>query len=227
MIKSSLRNFAISLLLSSVCWQNLAAQGPYFAGAVGGIVTISADGQSSLGSASAAVSSYKPENGPAFNGFAGVHVRDYFSLQANYIWNRNSLRMTSVFAADSAPVFYEQVRRSSQHGVFVDLLLYFRNLQSRVRPYLSVGGGVVRFSSRAEMLTAKRGTPVLPPAEFTSTDPALRVAVGIDLGIRPGWVFRYTFSESIQRNPISTHLSPPGNRNLANFQNLFGFVKSF
>jgi len=226
MLKSSLRNFAISLLLSSVCWQSLTAQAPYFAGAVGGIATISADGQSSLGSA-AAVSSYKPENGPAFNGFAGMHLWEYVSLQGNYVWNRNSFRMTSVLAGDSAAVFYEQLRRSSQHGAFADLLLYFRNRQSRIRPYLSVGGGVVRFSSMAEMLTASGGTPLLPPIEFVSTEPALRVAVGIDLAISQGWSFRYTFSESIRGNPISTRLAPPGDRNLANFQNLFGFVKSF
>ena len=148
-------------------------------------------------------------------------------MQGNYIWNLNGLRITSVTAPDSTSVFYEQLRESDQHSVFADLLVYFRNRQSRIRPYLSVGGGVVRFNSRAQTLTVSRGEPVVPPTEFASTKPALRVAVGIDLSIKPGWAFRYTFSESIRENPISHHLSPPGNRNLANFQNLFGFVKSF
>jgi hypothetical protein len=62
---------------------------------------------------------------------------------------------------------------------------------------------------------------------FASTDPALRVAVGIDLGTADGWRFRYSFSETINRNPVSAQLSPPAQRNLANFQNLFGAIRSF
>jgi len=72
-----------------------------------------------------------------------------------------------------------------------------------------------------------RGSPNPPPAEFTSTAPALRVAVGIDLAIHSGWAFPYSFSETIRPNPVSERLIPPGDRNLANFQNLFGFVKAF
>lgn len=45
----------------------------------------------------------------------------------------------------------------------------------------------------------------------------MRVAVGIDLGSEAGWRFRYSFSETISRNPISVRLSPPAQRNLANF----------
>jgi hypothetical protein len=41
------------------------------------------------------------------------------------------------------------------------------------------------------------------------------------------WAFRYTFSETIRGNPVSARLSPPGQRNLATFQNLFGIVKTF
>jgi hypothetical protein len=37
---------------------------------------------------------------------------------------------------------------------------------------------------------------------------------------------RYSFSESVSGNPISAQLSPPGQRNLANFQNLFGVVRA-
>jgi hypothetical protein len=39
--------------------------------------------------------------------------------------------------------------------------------------------------------------------------------------------FRYSFSETIGGNPISPRLSPPGERNLANFENLFGVVARF
>jgi hypothetical protein len=70
---------------------------------------------------------------------------------------------------------------------------------------------------------------VQPPARFATTNPALRVAVGIDIGSTPAgpWRFRYSFSETISRNPISAQLSPTPPRNLANFQNLFGVIALF
>jgi hypothetical protein len=38
---------------------------------------------------------------------------------------------------------------------------------------------------------------------------------------------RYSFSETISSNAVSAQLSPPAQRFLANFQNLFGVTKSF
>ena len=55
----------------------------------------------------------------------------------------------------------------------------------------------------------------------------LRAAAGIDLILGKGWGIRYAFLETIQGNPISVRLDPPGKRGLANFQNLFGVVKYF
>jgi hypothetical protein len=49
----------------------------------------------------------------------------------------------------------------------------------------------------------------------------------MDFALRAGWSFRYSFSETIRNNPISEQLSPMGQRNLANFQNLFGILKRF
>jgi hypothetical protein len=60
-----------------------------------------------------------------------------------------------------------------------------------------------------------------------STRVVLRVAVGIDLALGDRWSVRYSFSETISGNPISARLTPPGERNLANFQNLFGVVRRF
>jgi hypothetical protein len=54
----------------------------------------------------------------------------------------------------------------------------------------------------------------------------LRVAVGLDLTVGRGWSVRYSFSESVSGNPISAQLLPPGQRSLANFQNLFGVVRA-
>ena len=63
--------------------------------------------------------------------------------------------------------------------------------------------------------------------KFSSTDLILRVAVGVDVPIGAGWNVRYSFSESLGKNPISDHLDPPGSARLMNFQNLVGVVYRF
>jgi hypothetical protein len=205
----------------------LVAGGEYYAGVMGGVSTLSADARSMIAPTTTALSLYKPENGPTFNLFVGRHVSDYLSFQANYIGNRNSLTLNSTSFAGQSQLLYEEMRTSSQHSVLGDVLLYFRNRRSSVRPYLSMGTGLVQLRSAERSINALIGSPKLPPQRFTSTALALRVAVGIDVALRRGWAFRYSFSETIRDNAISAHLTPPGERNLANFQNLFGFVKNF
>lgn len=206
---------------------SLSAEKRHYGGALVGISTLSADGRSSITSTEAAISLYKPENGPALNFFGGVHLTGFISLQGNYVWNRNALLLTSTESSGAGQLLYEQNRRSTQHSGIGDVLLYFRDRRSWIRPYLSAGAGFVRFKSRQGELRAIRGTPVLPPETFVSTGPALRVAVGVDFTVSRNWSFRYSFSETIRKNPISAQLSPPGQRNLANFQNLFGLLRSF
>lgn len=157
--------------------------------------------------------------------FAGVHAQNYFTLQLDYIWNSNDLRLNS--ASSNSATFYEQDRKSSQQAVIFSAMIYFRRTDSRIRPYLGTGAGVVHLSSRAERLVASGGAPSLPPDEFSSTSPAFRAHVGIDLQLTRGLDFRYSFSDTIGSNAISKQLSPPGLRGLENFQNLFGFVIRF
>jgi hypothetical protein len=197
-----------------------------YAGAVFGVSTLSADARASTQPPRAEVSLYKPENGPALNLFAGVHVGRYFSIQGNYVWNRNDLTLFSSFTATEGGGFYEQRRGSAQHAVVGDALLYFRGLGSGVRPYLSAGVGLVRFESKSAGSAVDGGLEP-PEGEIASTRVVMRVAVGIDLAMGERWRFRYSFSESINGNSISARLTPPGERNLANFQNLFGFVRGF
>jgi len=194
-----------------------------FVGTVAGVSTLSADARSEITSDGADVSLYKPENGPALNVFLGMHVREYVTVQANYIWNRNDLALTSVRSNPLGPSFYEQSQTSSQHAMVGDLLVYFREQRSVVRPYLSVGAGVVRLETKADGPARSRNAG--PLAEnLRATRATLRVAVGLDLRLGQRWSVRYSFSESVSGNPLSAQLSPPGQRNLANFQNLFGVV---
>lgn len=217
----------VLLLLICASPTDTQAQGSYFAGVIGGISTLSADAQSSITPASTAISLYRPFNGPALNVFGGIHLSDVFALQGNYIFNANDLTLVATRTSAGSEDSFEQRRDSRQHAFIADVLLYFRNRGSWARPYLSSGVGAVRFGSTARNVVSTRGSPNLPAEEFTSTAPALRVAVGIDLALRYGWAFRYSFSETIRPNPVSDRLIPMGERNLANFQNLFGFVKTF
>lgn len=219
---------SIGLLLFALLHSGeLLAADRMYVGALGGISTLSADGRAKVSAASSSISSYKPENGPTFNLFVGRHLNNYVTVQGTYCWNRNDLTLSSVSISDAGQDTYEQSRSSAQHAVFGDLLVYFRNLRSRVRPYLSVGGGWVRLESTAEQLRTVVGSPLLPPARFVSNVPASRFTVGIDLYAVKGWAFRYSFSETIRSNAISSELVPPGERRLANFQNFFGVLKQF
>jgi hypothetical protein len=197
-----------------------SAQVVPYAGVLGGLATLSADARSQLTAQSLNASLYKPENGPALNIFGGAHVTQYLSLQANYVWNRNDLTLSSTSSGSS--LFYEEQRKSSQHALIFDLLIYFRRQDSRLRPYLSAGTGIAHLSSTQQRVVAVSGTPNLPPTRFSSTRPVLRVAVGMEVAIARHLAFRYSFSETLRHNDISSQLSPPGQRGLANFQNLFG-----
>jgi hypothetical protein len=218
---------ALSLLFFFTGCASMTARPTAFVGAAAGISTLSADAQSHVTATAADVSLYKPENGPAVNLLAGLHLNDYFSVQANYVWNRNELTLTSIGSIDGNTSVFEERRESTQHAIVGDALLYFRARDSWVRPYLSTGVGLVRLKSSEPTLLVLRGDRPRPPVVFVSAEPALRVAVGIDLHIIQGWRVRYSFSETITKNAVSAQLSPPAQRNLANFQNLFGVTKSF
>jgi hypothetical protein len=196
-----------------------------FAGTLVGVSTLSADGRAVTTMSDASLSMYKPENGPALNAFAGMHLAQYFSVQVNYLWNRNDLLLVSSTVSRQGGGFYEQRRASTQHALVADGLIYFRRLDSRIRPYLGTGLAFVRF--KAHVTGSMSNGLEAPDGDITSTDVALRSHVGIDVALSRHMAFRYSFSETIGGNPISPHLSPPGQRGLANFENLFGVVARF
>lgn len=197
-----------------------------FAGGLFGISALSPDARSVAAGSEAALSLYDPQIGPALNLFAGVHVAQYFSIQANWMWNRNDITLVSSFSRPQAGGYYEQVRRSDQHAVVLDGLIYFRRLNSAIRPYLGTGLSVRRFSSTDVISSAAHGLDP-PNGDIVSTRVGLRSHVGIDFRLSRHVSFRYSFSETIGGNPISPSLTPPGRRGLMNFDNLFGFVARF
>ncbi len=218
----------VSCLLAALgACATATAESRYFLGAMGGVATLSGDARSQIGSGTAAVSLYKPENGPTLQFFGGLHLSNYASVQANYVWNRNDVLLTSLVTAGGTAQSYQQARESSQHGASGDLLIYFRDRQSRVRPFLAIGLGVIRFHSTATAPGTVSQGLAPPPAVFTSTALAVRFPVGIDVALHGGWFLRYSFTEIMRQNPVSEQLSPPGQRRMAIFQNLFGLVKYF
>src|SRR5215470_9864088 len=125
-----------------------AQRRPYI-GVMGGVSTLSADARTDLDSNSATTSSYKPENGPTAGVYVGLHWSNYFSIQGDYLWNRNLLTLDSLAASTTGggTSLYERRFQSRQHAVFGDALLYFRPRSSWVRPFLSVGTGVVHLTA--------------------------------------------------------------------------------
>lgn len=203
-------------------------RGDTFAGLLAGVSALSADtsAATSLTTQQFQLSTYSPQNGAALNVFVGTHLSDYATVQANYLWNRNGLEFTSAVGTSGASSFDEVLTASSQHGVVGDVLVFFRNRSSRIRPYLSGGVGIFRLSST----TLRDETPTIflvGDGTFTSVTPVLRVAVGIDVSLNPTWSLRYSFSEGISANPVGTRLEPSGERVLMNFQNLVGLMVTF
>jgi hypothetical protein len=221
-----LRNLMIAMVLFLVCNCAVTLEAQVYAGLLGGVATLSGDSRSLLGSSSS-FSSYDPKNGPALEVLLGKHLSDYFTVQGEYIWNSNTLILTSAVLSNGAQHGYEERRSSSQQSVIGDLLIYFRKRGSRLRPFLSVGGGLVHLTSSQQQIDQLIGAPVLPPRQFSSNKIAFHVPVGMDVNLTKGWSFRYTFSETLTTNPISDRLNPPAMHNLQNFQNLFGIIKQF
>jgi len=222
-----LRMLLIAVVLPLGCHSAVPAHAQFYAGVLGGVSTLSGDARSLLSPSTTEFSSYDPKNGGAVEVLVGRHFSDYFTLQADYIWNSNGLTLTAAAFNNGTQQGYQETRRSSQQSVIADLLVYFRKRDSRLRPYLSVGTGFVHLASAQERLEQVLGTPDLPPQRFSSNMIALHVPVGMDVNLGKGWAFRYTFSETLSKNPVSGRLSPPGQHSLKNFQNLFGFVRRF
>jgi len=213
------------LLLIPAAFAISAPAQTIYAGAIGGVATLSADAGSQRTAQGLSLSSYAPANGGALNVFAGLHLHNYFSVQGNYVWNDNDLVLNSSSSGSGA--FYQESRSSSQNSGIFDFLVYFRRRGSRIRPYLGTGVGVVHLTSTREQLVASSGAASLPPSTFSSTGPVFLSHVGMDFRLARKLDFRYSFSEMISGNEISKHLAPPAPRRLANFQNLFGFVVRF
>lgn len=220
------------VMLSAAVWMLTVAHASaqderrMYVGSLFGVSTLSGDARAVTTERSAVASMYKPENGPALNVFVGAHLWRFVTLQGNYIWDRNELTLFSSAIAPAGSSFYEQGRESSQHAVVADALVYFRRLGSGVRPYLGTGLAFVRFRSNSAARAIVNG--LTPPAgDIASTHVALRSHVGIDFALGRVWSVRYSFSETISGNPISPHLTPPGERGFANFQSLFGVLRRF
>jgi hypothetical protein len=204
-----------------------AASDNYFVGGFGGFAKLSADHRAEVGADASVTTAYSTFNGPAFMIYFGRHFTDQLSAQVTYGWSRNDLSLSSVRFDATGGSSYEEARDCRQQSVIADLMLYFRRRRSFVRPYLSVGTGWTRLESSLAQVDAVEGSPLMPPREFSSSAPALRVAVGIDIFARKNWAFRYSFGETIRSNAISQQLDPPAPHNLANFQNLFGVTWQF
>jgi len=198
-----------------------------FIAAQGGVSALSGDAGTLFAvspfASSTVASLYKPENGPAASVSAGAHFNNWVSAQFAYTWNRNAVELQGIRGES----FFAWPQTLSQHALVGDAMLYFRPRRSRLRPYLSTGIAAIRFHRDTAGSIRQSGAFALPTTPQTSWRPGMRVAVGIDIMFGRGWGFRYSFGETLSKNPVSGALTPPAPRNLMNFQNLFGVVKYF
>jgi hypothetical protein len=210
-----------SLTPSLVLAQGLTKEMIYFGG-MGGIATLSGDANAVITANSASTSSYDPSNGGAATAFVGVHIFNYVSLQADYVWNRNDAVLVSSINSPGLSSFYRLPETVTQNAFLGNALICFRKRESRIRPYLSEGAGAVLIHSRLSGGGIIGGAPVLPPASSDHASVALRTSVGLDVRLGGSWYFRYSFGETITRNTFGDQLSPPEHRVAKNFQSLFG-----
>jgi len=213
---------ALACLRPSMLPAQRATEGMVYFGAMGGIATLSGDANAVITPTSASTSSYDPSNGGAASAFIGVHIFNYISVQADYVWNRNDVILVSSNSGAGATSFYRLPESVTQNGFLGNALVYFRKRESRIRPYLSEGVGAVLIHSRLSAGGIVAGNPALPPASSDRASIALRTSVGLDLRFRDAWHFRYSFGETITRNTFGEPLSPPKHRVAKNFQSLFG-----
>jgi outer membrane protein W len=213
------RKCALLLVLAS---PSFASDVVAFAGGMGVINAISADATSVTISQGIAASQYKPQIGPGLQLFAGAHFNNWISAQATWVWREADF---SIIGTSSAPgQFFVERRSSSQSGAVIDGMMYFRPITSRIRPYLGVGLGFVRFESQRRSVVEQGSAAVLPSSRFSSIRPVLDVPVGIDLFLTKHVAFRYSFSETLRHNDIDDQLRPKGSSALLDFQNMFGIM---
>src|SRR5215813_3903705 len=151
--ETSVNRLPLWLLLQTLCLPSVAS-GQLYVGAMGGLSTLSADARSVIRSEGASFWLYKPENGATATLFLGRHLTDCLSVQGDYGWSGNDLTLSSTSVSGQGETVYQEVRTSSQQSVVGNLLLYFRNRHSWVRPYLSVGTGLLRLQSKQVAIKA-------------------------------------------------------------------------
>ena len=158
-----------------------------YVGAMGGISVLSADAGSQTRSTGLSLSSYAPANGGALDLFAGVNTHKYLTLQLDYIRNSNDLRLNS--ASSNSATFYQEDRKSSQQAVMFNAMIYFRRSDSRIRPYLGTGVGVVHLSSRAASWLHQEALPsCLLPNSPRPVQLSAHMSESI-CGSLAGWIF--------------------------------------
>jgi hypothetical protein len=217
------------IIVAIVCLApaTLSAQRSSYFGAMGGLATLSGDGSAMVTSEAASTSLFSPMNGGAADIFFGVHLFEYVSLQADYVWNRNDVVLVSTQGSSGTLRFYRQPEQFTQNAFLTNVVVYFRKRGSRIRPYLSEGVGGVFLHTRFSGGGVSSGNPMLPASSSDHASPALRTSVGLDVRLRRSWFFRYSFGETLTQNTFGDQLSPPLHRIPKNFQNLFGVFYQF
>ena len=103
--------------------------------------------------------------------------------------------------------FYEQTCQSSQHAAFGNALLYFRPRSSWVRPFLSVGTGVVHFTGRALLSLHRDPTHPTGLVQRNETRASCRGRRRFETQERMGISIFFRGNIKLQSRQLSAHAS--------------------
>src|SRR5215467_3006155 len=131
-LKMNVIVLALACLTPSLMLAQGLTRDMLYVGGMGGIATLSGDANAVITPTSASTSSYDPSNGGAASAFIGVHVFNYISLQADYVWNRNHVVLVSSINEPGASSFYRLPESVTQNGFLGNVLIYFRKRGSRI-----------------------------------------------------------------------------------------------
>lgn len=125
-----------------------------------------------------------------------------FGGEFRYIYFKNNLRLRT--AADVAELSAEA------HAIHYDLLYYFSDYESKVRPYVAAGFGMKYYRGRGTEDPFQPGTDLVILTRTSETKAAGDFGAGVKWRISPNTLFRVEFRTYVSGVPKNVISPAPG-----------------
>jgi hypothetical protein len=168
------------------------------AGALGGY-SISRENGIKAGSTSGSV---KFESAPVYGFFAGSNDYRFLGGEASYLYRGGNLNLSGPGRSISF----------DSHTQFIDfrLVVHFSPRESRLRPFLAVGGGVALYSGTGVESAAQPLGTLAALTHTRETKPMVSGAAGVKFRLTPHFGFRAEFRDYVTPFPNRLVAPPPG-----------------